>query len=92
MVIGGAVLEQHLRQLADRHSIGVCTGGRHKKAEQLNADLAKAGAYGKTEQKSITAWLGRRNEAAHGEHAAYDAAEVGRTLEGIQAFLIRFPA
>jgi hypothetical protein len=45
-----------------------------------------------TEQKTITAWLGRRNEAAHGEYEAYDHRNVKHVIEGIQGFLTRFPA
>jgi hypothetical protein len=68
MVIVGSVLEQHLRLLAARHGISIFSGGRHKKADQLNAELAGEAVYGRTEQKNVTAWLGRRNEAAHGNY------------------------
>lgn len=92
MVVGGTVLEQHLRLIASRNGVGLYTGGRYKKGEQLNADLSKAGVYGKTEQKMVTAWLGRRNDAAHGDYDAYDHRDVGHALDGIQAFVARFPA
>ena len=92
LVIAGSVLEHHLRLIGDRHGVPVFSGGRHKKADQLNADLCKAGAYGRTDHKSVTAWLGRRNEAAHGDYAAYDHREVKHLIEGVQAFVARFPA
>ncbi len=50
-VITGSVLEEHLRQLAQKHAIDVTfeKSGRRvsKKADLLNAELAKAGVYNK---------------------------------------------
>jgi hypothetical protein len=91
-VIAGTVLEQHLRLLAERGEISIFSGGRHKKADQLNADLAKAAAYRKTEQKLVTAWLGRRNDAAHGDYNTYTAGDVRLMIDGIGSFVSRFPA
>ena len=92
MVLAGSVLEQHLRHLAAKHGIAVMGGANYKKADTLNVDLAKAGAYGKTEQKTVTAWLGRRNDAAHGNYDEYDHKDVHVAMEGIEAFMTRFPA
>lgn len=92
VVLAGSVLEQHLRQLARRHGVSVFSGGTWKKADRLNADLAKSGVYGKTEQKSITALLGRRNDAAHGDYDQYRAEDVRLMIEQIQGILSRFPA
>jgi hypothetical protein len=92
MVLAGSVLEQHLRHLGAKHGISVMAGGNYKKADTLNADLTKAHAYGKTEQKAVTAWLGRRNDAAHGNYSEYDHKDVHVAMEGIQAFMTRFPA
>jgi hypothetical protein len=92
MVLAGSVLEQHLRHLAAKHGIGVTAGGTYKRADTLNAELTKASAYGKAEQKSVTAWLARRNDAAHGNYDAYDHRDVHAAMEGIQAFVLRFPA
>lgn len=58
----------------------------------MNADLVKAGAYAKLEQKSVTAWLGLRNDAAHGEYTAYDAKQVTLFISGIRDFIPRNPA
>lgn len=91
-VIAGAVLEQHLRLLAARYDVSVFSGGRPKKASQLNSDLKKAGAYSKTEEKEVTALLGRRNDAAHGEFESYTAEDVGRMINAIRGFLVRHPA
>jgi hypothetical protein len=92
VVLVGSVLEQHLRQLAGRRGISAFAGGTWKKADRLNADLAKAGIYGKTEQKSVTALLGRRNDAAHGDYDQYSTGDVRLMIEQIEGFLARFPA
>jgi hypothetical protein len=90
IVLAGSVLEQHLRQLATKYGITIFAGGVWKKADRLNADLAKAGVYGKTEQKAVTALLGRRNEAAHGEYGLYTAQDARLMLDQIQGMLARF--
>ncbi len=69
-VLAGGVLEEHLRQLCQRHSIATETqgtnGAKPKKADTMNADLTGATIYNKNQQKIITGWLGTRNSAAHG--------------------------
>jgi hypothetical protein len=91
-VIAGSVLEEHLRKLADRYGIATSVAGRPKKADTINADLVKGGAYNKLEQKSVTAWLGLRNDAAHGNYAAYDDTQVGLLIQSVREFLTRHPA
>jgi hypothetical protein len=90
-VLGGGALEQRLRELCMRHGIEVTAEKDGKdvarKAESLNADLAKADVYGKTEQKNVTAWLGLRNDAAHGAYEKYTKEQVGNYLSGIRLFL-----
>ena len=67
-VVAGCVLEEHVRQLAQAAGLAVeGEEGKPSKLEHLNADLAKAQVYGKTEQKQVTAWYGQRNDAAHGD-------------------------
>jgi hypothetical protein len=92
IVIAGSVLEQHLRQLADKHGVGLFSGGVWKKADRLNADLAKHEVYGKTEQKLVTAVLGRRNEAAHGNYHLYTSDDARVLIEQINTLLARYPA
>lgn len=41
LVLAGSVLEQHLRSLATKNGVSVFSGGHPKKADTLNADLAK---------------------------------------------------
>ncbi|MFI5028664.1 MAG: hypothetical protein ACHQCF_06755 [Solirubrobacterales bacterium] len=92
-VIAGSTLEGHLRQLAEKTGIPTIDAeGHHLKADRLNADLVKAEAYEKTDQKSITAWLGLRNHAAHGDYEKYEAGQVGPMIAGIRDFIRRKPA
>jgi hypothetical protein len=96
-VMAGGVLEQHLRELCRK--LGVDTTFVNGKGETkpkmldaMNADLAKAGAYGKIEQKEVTAWVGIRNAAAHGEYDKYDDRQVGQMVAGIRSFISKYPA
>jgi hypothetical protein len=92
-VIVGSVLEQHLRKLADANGVAATReNGTAEMADKINADLAKVPVYGKTEQKQVTAWLGRRNEAAHGHYSSYDQHQVELFLEGVRGFVVRHPA
>jgi hypothetical protein len=92
-VIAGFTLEEHLRKMCARESIDITEVGEPRKANTLNADLAKAGAYsGKTEAKDVTAWLGRRNDAAHGHHDRFTDEQVGQMIEGVRGFISRHPA
>jgi hypothetical protein len=58
-VVGTTVLETHLRRLCEEHGIATYRdeSARRvpKKADALNADLTKAEAYGRLDQKQITA-------------------------------------
>jgi hypothetical protein len=64
-VIAGGVLEEHLRKLCGKHGVTIPA---KPKLDMMNADLAKAGAYNKNDQKHVTAWAGLRNDAAHGNY------------------------
>ncbi len=95
-VICGSSLEAHLRQFAKR--FGVATenvsskGAEPKKADLLNADLVKAGAYPALDQKNVTAWLGLRNKAAHGQYSEYTKDQVALMIDAVRNFLSRHPA
>ena len=92
-VLSGSILEQHLRALCDVFNIEpTLPDGRWKKADALNAELAKGDFYTKLTQKNVTSWLGLRNEAAHGNYNRYDLANVRLMLEGIKLFMMRNPA
>ena len=92
-VMIGSVLEEHLRQLCRKHSIDVeiiaSSGKAPKKADAMNADLAKQSVYNKLDQKNVTAWLDLRNKAAHGKYSEYTKEQVSIMLQGISDFMAR---
>lgn len=94
-VMGGSVLEEHLRQLCNKHAIAINEQKNEKqvpkKADRLNAELAAATAYSKLDQKQITAWLDLRNNAAHGIYNAYTREQVEQLLTGVTSFMARVP-
>lgn len=94
-VITGSVLEEHLRQLAQKYTIDVTlekSGLRiPKRADLLNAELAKAGAYNKLDHKSITTLLDLRNKAAHGHYEEYSKSQVELMCQSVLDFMTRVP-
>jgi hypothetical protein len=92
-VMIGSVLEEHLRQLCLKHSITIEDEKDSRiiprKADLLNADIAKANVYTKLDQKQITAWLDLRNKAAHGKYNDYTAEQVRQFLGGVTDFMVR---
>ncbi|WP_427912853.1 hypothetical protein ACPWT1_19845 [Ramlibacter sp. MMS24-I3-19] len=92
-VMIGSVLEERLRQLCAKNGLETTEDkdGRDvpKRADRLNADLAKAEVYSKLDQKLITAWLDLRNKAAHGNYGEYDASQVRHMATGVTEFLVR---
>jgi hypothetical protein len=92
-VIAGSVLEEHLRKLVLKATMAVTKeDGSPKKADSLNNELAAANIYNRLQQKSVTAWLDLRNKAAHGDYAAYNAAQVAALIRDVREFLLRSPA
>lgn len=91
-VIVGSVLESHLRKLCEKNWIEVVLNGKPKKADALNSELAAAAIYSKLDQKNITAWLGLRNHAAHGQYAEYTKDQVALLLQAVGDFVSRYPA
>ncbi len=92
IVVAGVALEGHLRKLAEKRSIPIQTDGNYVTAEMLNQQLVKNGAYDKTYQKSITSWLGLRNDAAHPDPKELHREQVEPLIMGIRNFIQRFPA
>ena len=94
-VIAGSALEAHLKQLCQNRDIAVERERNGSiqpiNADRLNAELAKSEAYNKLDQKSVTAWLGLRNNAAHGNYQEYDRAQVTLTIDSIRNFIARYP-
>ena len=95
-VMIGSVLEEHLRQLCLAN--GIDTEVVHpdkavpKKADALNADLAKLAVYNKLDQKAVTTWLDLRNKAAHGHYNDYTRGQVDMMLSGVTEFMSRVSA
>ncbi len=58
----------------------------------MNADLARAGAYGTLEQEDVTAQTVIRNAAAHGEYGKYDAEQVRQMVASVRNFILRHTA
>ncbi len=95
-VIGGGVLETHLRQLCIKEGIDIeheVKGQiQAKRADQLNNEIAKAGIYSRLDQKNVTAWLDLRNKAAHAKYSEYAKDQVVLLLQGIRYFISRYSA
>ena len=60
-------------------------------ADTLNAELVKVGAYTNLDQKNVTAWLGLRNDAAHGNYEEYGKQQVVLMIDSIRDFIARNP-
>ncbi|MFF5891244.1 hypothetical protein ACFY72_21055 [Streptomyces globisporus] len=92
-VIAGTALEVHVRALCVKHGVAVeRPDGSPKKADTMNADLKKEGVYGTLQQKQLTAWMDLRNKAAHGNWPEYDQHQVRLLVDGVRAFMLKYPA
>ena len=92
-VLVGGVLEEHLRKLCLKNGLSIEEAdGRPRKADSLNADLAKASVYDKLPQKSVVGWLDLRNKAAHGRYTEYDSKQVELMLDGVRHFIDKYRA
>ena len=91
-VLGGCTIEVHIRQLCAKYDVTTTLNGKPKKTDTLNAELVKAGAYGKQDQNNVTAWLALRNNATHGHYDEYTMGEVNMFIAGIRDFITRKPA
>lgn len=95
-VMIGSVLEEHLRKLCEKYGVSTeyqtAKGDMApKKADILNADLVKEQVYNKLTQKQVTAWLGLRNDAAHGHYDSYVREQVEQMFTGVLNFMVRVP-
>jgi hypothetical protein len=92
-VIVGSTLEAHLRELCKANQIEIEVHNSKgnivaKRADLLNADLAKKEIYSTAYQKQITAWLDLRNSAAHGHYSEYSTEQIKLMLEGVRQFIL----
>jgi hypothetical protein len=92
-VLIGSALEQHLKNLCVANDIESSIEREEKvipkKADVINADLVKSNVYSKLDQKSVTFWLGIRNNAAHGNFDAYNKEQVEFMLSAVSEFMGR---
>lgn len=92
-VLAGSVLEGHLRLLCAKSGVApVSPAGAPKKADVMNADLVKAGAYNQLQQKQVTADLAVRNASAHGNYGAYTADRVTALITNVRQLVLHHPA
>jgi hypothetical protein len=92
-VVAGVALESHLRKLAERNSIPITTDdGKYVNADLLNGELRKNGIIDKTLNKSITSWLGLRNDAAHPDSKEINDRLIEPMIAGIRVFIQQHPA
>lgn len=80
----GAVLENGLRQIAQKHSVDIKSGDD---IGSLNTKLADKEVYNRLIQKQIQAWKAIRDSADHGKFEDYKTEDVKAMLEGVQRFL-----
>lgn len=90
--IAGSALEVHIKKLCGKFNVPTMSGNKSKKTETLNTELVKAGVYNKSDQKTVTACLDIRNNAAHGNYSEYDNARVKLLIEQVRHFINRYPA
>jgi hypothetical protein len=88
VLVGGALV-QHIRGMCGRFGITTEVDGKPKRADTINADLGREGAYSKLDQKSVTSWQDLRNRAAHGEYELYDKEQVRLLILGVRDFMRR---
>jgi hypothetical protein len=86
-VLAGGVLEKHMRSMCVSRGIGLLKpNGKHNMINDMNDELAKAGAYNALKKKQVTAWADLRNNAAHGNTTAYAATDVAAFLRDVSDF------
>lgn len=93
-VTAGAALEAHLHELHDR--LPDDARADSDRASAVNDALRRANVYGKTEQKEVTAMLGRRNDAAHPTTAGHDVTATNPSvaldlIERVERWIARHP-
>lgn len=91
-VIAGSVLEEHIKKLATRNQLELIgPNGKPKKFDALSIELVKTQQISEPQRKILAGWYGQRNEAAHGNYNNVIKSEIGRMIEGIRDFMVRFP-
>jgi hypothetical protein len=92
-VLAGSVLEEHLRNLAQKNGVAITDAtGNPPKPSRVNDALKAATVYSNLEHKSVIAWFDLRNDAAHGHRDNYDDRQVAALIRDVRDFMIRHPA
>ena len=91
-ILTGTTLEVHIRKLGAKHGVKTKLGQKSLGAEAINAELTKIGVYSKLDQKNVTAWLGLRNHAVHGDFAQYNSDQAKLLIANVRDFITRHPA
>ena len=92
-VVAGVALESHLRKLSEKNSIKITKDdGSYMNADTLNGELRKKEVIDKTTNKSITGWLGLRNDAAHPDTKEINEGLIEPMIAGIRVFIQQYPA
>lgn len=92
-VIAGTALEVHVRTLCAKNSVAtVLPNGAPMKADAMNTELKKEGVYNEAQRKQVSAWMGLRNSAAHGDYGDYDKQQVRLLVDGVRDFMLKYPA
>ena len=93
-VLAGGALETHLLHLCDRANLPLPSPGSIEKYNNMIGQHRKSGneIYSVNDGKSVTAWGGLRNEAAHDPgNFTRTPEEVRLMIEGIRQFIARVP-
>jgi hypothetical protein len=85
--LAGAVLEDTLRKLCERHDIPL---PESTKIDRLNSDLARAEIYDRLTQKRITAIADIRNNADHGHFNKFRREDVDDMVKWIRSFTTKY--
>ena len=83
-ILAGSGLEVGLRRIAAARQVDIT---KARGIDDVNEALSIAGVYGAVRRSQVDSWRVLRNHAIHGEHAAYDDADVRLMLEGVRGFL-----
>lgn len=94
-VIAGGTLEMHLRHLCEKHNITWTGSGSISAYEVAIAKERKNGTvvvFEKSVGKQVTAWGGRRNDAAHSPGTYTATKEVVQLMiDGVRQFILNHP-
>lgn len=82
--LAGAVLEDTLRKLCEKHSVAI---PEKSNIEKLNTALVKAVVYNVGVQKTVTAYAHTRNSADHGKFDDVNAQAVDLMVQWLRGFV-----